>query len=89
MRPRERRTSIPKQPAAWQPGPVFEDDGTREYLVVVNGEGQYSLWPLGKPIPAGWSDCGISGPKARCLDYIEQTWTDMRPRSLLEGRSDG
>jgi MbtH protein len=52
------------------------------YLVVVNDEEQYSIWPDDKGIPAGWRAVGTRGPKAECLQYIEQTWTDMRPLSL-------
>lgn len=55
-------------------------DGT--YLVLVNAELQYSLWPEQTPVPAGWSVA--YGPSARdaCLAYVEATWTDMRPASL-------
>lgn len=52
------------------------------YRVVVNQEEQYSLWPVDREIPAGWTDTGTSGPKATCLEYIERVWTDMRPLSL-------
>lgn len=57
-----------------------EDDTT--YEVVVNHEEQYSIWPAYKSIPAGWRAVGNSGPKAECLAYIEEVWTDMRPLSL-------
>ncbi|MFF8393057.1 MbtH family protein [Streptomyces sp. NPDC016172] len=52
------------------------------HLVVVNDEEQYSIWPEGKTIPAGWR--AIQGPLAKeeCLGYIETHWTDMRPLSL-------
>ena len=52
------------------------------YRVVLNHEEQYSIWPFEKPIPAGWSDGGKSGPKDVCLAFIEEVWTDMRPLSL-------
>ncbi|MEA2999692.1 MAG: MbtH protein [Sphingomonadales bacterium] len=32
--------------------------------------------------PPGWRDAGKSGPKAECLAYIEEVWTDMRPLTL-------
>jgi MbtH protein len=60
-----------------------EDDKT-EYLVVINQEEQYSIWPAARIIPAGWKQVGGAGPKAKCLEYIELHWTDMRPRSLRE-----
>jgi len=66
---------------------MFEDDDTRQYAVVVNAEGQYALWPVTKAVPEGWSGTGVSGTKAHCLEYVEREWTDMRPRSLIEGRS--
>ncbi|WP_435105204.1 MbtH family protein [Arhodomonas sp. AD133] len=54
------------------------------FRVLVNQEEQYSLWPEWKAIPGGWRDTGVVGDKATCLDYVEKTWTDMRPRSLRE-----
>lgn len=53
-----------------------------DYQVVVNHEEQYSIWPAHKEIPAGWRAEGPKGPRAQCLEYIEKTWTDMRPLSL-------
>ncbi|GAA0984764.1 MbtH family protein [Acrocarpospora macrocephala] len=63
---------------------MFEDDDDREYTVVINHEEQYSIWPTRRVIPDGWSEVGKSGLKADCLAYIEEVWTDMRPRSLRE-----
>lgn len=61
----------------------FEDpEGT--YLVLVNDEKQYSLWPDFVPVPAGWSVALDGTSREACLDYINATWTDMRPRSLVE-----
>jgi MbtH protein len=60
------------------------DDIDARFLVLVNHEGQYSLWPDFAPMPPGWNTA--FGPEARqaCLDHIEQNWTDMRPRSLVD-----
>ncbi len=52
------------------------------YRVVVNHEGQYSLWFADREIPAGWSDAGKGGTKEECLAHVEEVWTDMRPLSL-------
>ena len=52
------------------------------YLVVVNHEGQYSIWPAGREIPRGWDEAGKSGPREECLAFVEEVWTDMRPLSL-------
>jgi MbtH protein len=52
------------------------------YVVVVNHEEQYSIWPTYKSLPTGWKSVGKSGPKQACLDYVNETWIDMRPLSL-------
>jgi MbtH protein len=59
------------------------------YLVVVNDEEQYSIWRDDKSVPAGWRAIGKRGPKAECLQYIEDVWTDMRPLSLRKRLADG
>jgi MbtH protein len=61
----------------------FEDENAT-YHVLVNGEGQYSLWPSFKDVPQGWTIAKKSDSRAACLDYINQNWTDMRPNSLIE-----
>ncbi|MET9919965.1 MULTISPECIES: MbtH family protein [unclassified Streptomyces] len=61
---------------------MFDDNDDRSYQVVVNDEEQYSIWPADRAAPAGWRAVGPSGPKAECLEYIDRTWTDMRPLSL-------
>jgi MbtH protein len=54
------------------------------YTVVVNHEGQYSLWPADRPPPAGWSEAGKRGSRAECLAFVDEVWTDMRPLSLRD-----
>ncbi len=61
-----------------------DDQDDRLYEVVVNGEEQYSIWFADKPLPQGWQKVGKLDKKAACLQYIEEVWTDMRPRSLRE-----
>lgn len=61
----------------------FENENG-EFLVLVNDEGQYSLWPSFRDIPAGWTATGPRGKRRECLDWIEANWTDMRPKSLIE-----
>ncbi|HEX8000669.1 MAG TPA: MbtH family protein [Pyrinomonadaceae bacterium] len=56
------------------------DDGL--FKVVVNGEGQYSIWPADRENAIGWKDAGKSGTKQECLEYIKEVWTDNRPLSL-------
>jgi MbtH protein len=60
-----------------------EDQGV-SYSVVVNDDGQYSIWPTDAPVPAGWRETGVRGAKAECLARIKTAWTDMRPRSVRE-----
>lgn len=59
-----------------------DQEDTTIYKVVINHEEQYSIWPEYKENPLGWFDAGKSGPKAECLAYIKEVWTDMRPLSL-------
>lgn len=54
----------------------------RRYLVLMNDEEQYSLWPAGKTVPPGWRAVAPEGTEQECLDYVDRTWTDMRPASL-------
>ena len=61
-----------------------EEEDTTIYTVVVNHEEQYSIWPAERELPLGWRDTGKRGPKADVLAWIEQVWTDMRPKSLRE-----
>lgn len=55
-----------------------------EWLVLINDEGQYSLWPSMEAVPGGWRAVGPMGPKQVCIDYVESTWTDLRPRSVVD-----
>ncbi len=64
------------------PNPFEDEDGS--YLALVNDEGQYSLWPDFAEIPGGWTVAHGPQTRAACLEFIEETWTDMRPRSLAE-----
>jgi uncharacterized protein YbdZ (MbtH family) len=57
-------------------------EDTTIYKVVMNHEEQYSIWPEYKETPLGWTEVGKVGPKAECLAYIKEVWTDMRPLSL-------
>lgn len=53
------------------------------FIVLVNHEEQYSIWPHWKAVPGGWKAVeGVQGDKKTVLEYVEKTWTDMRPLSL-------
>jgi MbtH protein len=55
------------------------------YKVVVNDEGQYSIWPYESKVPLGWHEVDVSGSRDECLNYISETWTDIRPLSIRQG----
>ncbi|MFI0899856.1 AMP-binding protein [Streptomyces sp. NPDC020983] len=50
--------------------------------VVLNGEGQHSIWWIDRELPAGWHAEGTTGPRERCLAHIQEVWKDLRPLSL-------
>lgn len=58
------------------------DDQDGQFYVVVNDEEQHSLWPVFAAIPAGWRSVFGQAGRQECLGYVEENWTDMRPRSL-------
>jgi MbtH protein len=59
------------------------EDADALYLVLVNDEGQYSLWPAGTAVPDGWVTAHDADSRSNCLQYVEEQWTDMRPNSLV------
>ncbi|MMZ60485.1 MbtH-like protein [compost metagenome] len=58
------------------------DREDREYFVLVNDEGQHSLWPAFIIVPQGWSIVLGQTSRQACIDYINENWRDLRPRSL-------
>ncbi|PPK71349.1 MbtH family protein [Actinokineospora auranticolor] len=60
------------------------DDPDGRFLVLVNAEGQHSLWPGFKEVPEGWTVAHPEDTRQACLDYVEKNWTDMRPKSLID-----
>ena len=60
----------------------FEDPDAK-YLVLINDEGQHSLWPVFADVPDGWKVIFGEDGRQECLDFIEKNWTDMRPNSLI------
>ncbi|GAA3079468.1 MbtH family protein [Streptomyces olivoverticillatus] len=60
------------------------EDADATYLVLVNDEGQYSLWPSFAEVPAGWTVASPATDRQSALDTITELWTDMRPKSLVE-----
>ncbi len=66
--------------------PFENEDGV--FFVLVNDEGQHSLWPTFVDVPAGWRIVHNADSRAACLAYIEKNWTDMRPISLQKFMSE-
>ncbi|MGG0663251.1 MbtH family protein [Viridibacillus arvi] len=52
------------------------------YNVLINEEGQHSLWPSFLVIPEGWSIIYWEESRQDCLEYIDKNWTDLQPKSL-------
>ncbi|MBO8194324.1 MbtH family protein [Streptomyces oryzae] len=59
----------------------FEDEDA-SYLVLVNDENQHSLWPAFLDVPDGWTVAHPEAGRQECLEYVERSWSDMRPASL-------
>ena len=58
------------------------ETGGDAFTVLINEEGQYSLWPGNKAVPDGWSKAGFDGDRESCMAWVDEHWTDMRPASL-------
>jgi uncharacterized protein YbdZ (MbtH family) len=65
------------------------DDDTGSFFVLINDEEQHSLWPSFADVPAGWQVVYGEADRAACLEFIEQNWTDIRPKSLRERLAQG
>ena len=68
------RSAIRQTQGVPQPDMSIDDgpETTASYVVVVNLEGQYSIWPAGREIPRGWDEAGKAGPREDCLAFIEE-----------------
>jgi MbtH protein len=60
------------------------DDADGRFHVLLNDEGQYSLWPVFLRIPGGWTVMLEDSDRQSALEYVEKAWTDMRPASLAD-----
>ena len=60
-----------------------------DYLVVVNEEGQHSLWPATLTVPAGWRQEGHAMGRQACLSAITAAWPDIVPASVRDASRAG
>ena len=60
------------------------DDETANFFVLINAEGQHSSWLGFADIPDGWTIVYGESDWQTCLEYIEDSWADMRPKSLAD-----
>lgn len=60
----------------------FENPEGR-FFVLVNDEGQHSLWPAFVEVPAGWTAVHGETTRDSCVEYVNENWTDMRPATLV------
>ncbi|MGO4447065.1 MbtH family protein [Mycobacterium sp. 2YAF39] len=58
------------------------DDEKGTFYVLVNDEGQHSLWPAFAAVPGGWRVGFGESSRADCLAYVEEKWADIRPLSF-------
>ncbi|MEU8180132.1 MbtH family protein [Micromonospora sp. NPDC049044] len=58
------------------------DDSDGIFRVLVNDDGQYSLWPSFAAVPAGWRVVLDEATHEAAARYIDATWTDLRPRGI-------
>ncbi|WP_306326492.1 MbtH family protein [Streptomyces venezuelae] len=47
------------------------DDPEGQFLVLVNDQGQQSLWPGGIDVPQGWKPAFGLSVRESCVEYIE------------------
>jgi glycopeptidolipid biosynthesis protein len=65
------------------------DDDNGSFYVLVNEEEQHSLWPSFADVPAGWRVVHGEADRASCIDYVENHWTDIRPKTLRDRLAKG
>jgi uncharacterized protein YbdZ (MbtH family) len=64
------------------------DDESGSFLVLVNAEERYRLWPTFADVPTGWRRAFAARPR-RLSSHIEQNSTDKRPGTLGERLASG
>jgi MbtH protein len=59
------------------------DDESANFVVLINDERQYSLWPAALAVPAGWDVAHGEDSRGACVEFVNASWTDMRPAGLV------
>lgn len=62
----------------------FEDTDAR-YHVLVNDEGQYSLWPVFVDVPEGWRAMLEDATRSDAVAWIEENWDDPTTLGVAVG----
>ena len=57
------------------------DNRNAVYFVLVNDQGQHSLWPDIVPLPSDWSIAFGSANHESCLGFIERLWAERNERT--------
>src|ERR1035438_7463181 len=70
------------EPHATPPQRALDPRPGRAYFIVVNAEGQHSIWPAALAVPAGWRQKGPPMRKEACLAAITAEWPDIAPVSV-------
>ena len=77
---------------------TIDTNNKDHWMVVVNNQQQYSLWPTAKALPGGWQSVEIpqdwlachkaahpdNSAKSTCLAYIGEIWQDLSPLSVRQ-----
>ena len=50
------------------------DSQNATYFVLVNAQGQHSLWPDFIPVPENWTIAFGGDNRESCLHFIEEQW---------------
>ena len=56
------------------------EDPCANYLVLLNDQQQYSLWPVSTEVPAGWRVVHQEDTYEASLGFIDANGTDLRSR---------
>lgn len=44
------------------------------YLVIINDDGCYAIWPRDRCVPQGWRQTGFSGTAEVALNQVAELW---------------